>query len=322
MEATVSERNSRTPLKPQRSRTLNSPYTDEDGTSVIRRPSTAREFIQRSSLESALRVLVHSNLFISLAATSWVVITAYFADLTLDPIPLFIVFAVTLFVYSLNRITDIEEDRQNVPGRASFTGRFGHALLGFGILAYLLAIALAVAWNLPRVEFMALPLVVALLYSLAGIKRLLLVKNLIVGASWGAIPLGVGVYYGVLESLEIQFLFVYVTAMLTIAAVVFDVKDLEGDREAGIRTVPNTIGVRATRFAAATATVLVAVGVVSAVAVGPLSSSFLVLLAFNLYVCWYSVLASPEYGPLFFGFVVDGEHVFLGLLVLTVTAVG
>lgn len=269
-----------------------------------------------SSLEGILLALVHSNLLIALAATSWVVTTSLLIDRPLDPVPIFIVFAATLFVYSLNRITDIEEDIRNVPGRAAFTRRYGRLWLALGIVLYLTAVAIAVVLSLPRAEFLALPLVVALLYSTAGLKRLLLVKNLLVGVSWGVIPLGVGVYFGALGSIEIRFLFGYVAAMLTIAAVVFDLKDIEGDRAEGIRTVPNQFGPRRTRRWSAVAAAAVAAVVVFAVYVGVLSSTFLVLLTLNGYVLAYSLVASPDYGPLFYGFVVDGEHVFLAAIVL------
>lgn len=272
------------------------------------------------SIERTLLALVHSNLVVALAATSWVVTTSLLIDRPLDPIPIFIVFAATLFVYSLDRVTDVEADARNVPGRAVFVRRYGRLWLALGISLYLAALALALALSLPRGEFLVLPLIVALLYSTAGLKRLLLVKNLLVGVSWGVIPLGVGVYFGVLRSIEVLFLFGYVAAMVTIAAIVFDVKDIEGDLTDGIRTVPNRFGPRATRRWSAVAAAAVAVVVVGAVLAAGLPSTFLVLLVLNAYVLGYSLAASPGYGPLFYGLVVDGEHVFLAAIVLAFEA--
>ncbi|MDQ2051538.1 UbiA family prenyltransferase [Natronolimnohabitans sp. A-GB9] len=270
-----------------------------------------------ASLQRTLRLLVHSNLFISLSTMSVVVTTVVLAGLPLEALPLFIVFAATLFVYTVNRFTDLEEDEANVPERASFTRRYGPLLLAIGVGLYVLAIAVAIALGLPGAVYLLLPLVVAVLYSVGGIKQIFLVKNLFVGLAWGAIPLGVGYYYGQLWTLEILSITGYVIAMITIAAVIFDIKDIEGDRAEGIATVPNRLGTEATRRYCQFANVLVAVAVVGLVATTPLSSAFLVLLAMNGYVAAYIPFATPERGPLYYGFVVDGEHVFLAAVVLT-----
>jgi len=205
--------------------------------------------------------------------------------------------------------------RAKRPRRAAFTKRYGRLWLTAGIVLYVAAIGIAVALGLSGAAYLFLPLAVALIYSLGGVKRTFLVKNLVVGLAWGAIPLGVGYYYDRLTSLDILFLFAYVTVMITIAAVVFDVKDIEGDREEDIPTVPNLFGPRATRVGSLVATVAVAVAVVALAATGTIPREFLVVLAMNAYVCAYVPFATPDRGPLYYGFVVDGEHVFLAAVV-------
>ncbi|MFC4438227.1 MULTISPECIES: UbiA family prenyltransferase [Natrialbaceae] len=269
-----------------------------------------------SSLAAGLRLLVHSNLFISLAAASVVITTVVLAGFPLDPVPFFIVFAVTLFVYTVNRFTDLEEDEENVPQRAAFIKRYGRYWLAIGAGLYLATVGAAVALSLPGAGFLLIPPVVAVVYSLGGIKRVFLVKNLFVGLAWGLIPLGVGIYYGRLWTLEIQFLAAYVAAMITIAAVIFDIKDIVGDRAEGIPTVPTRYGPRRTRIVTQAANLLAAAIVVGLVTVGALPETFLTLFAFHGYVGCYIPFASRSRGPLFYGFVVDGEHVFLAGVVL------
>ena len=268
-----------------------------------------------SSITTALRLLVHSNLFISLSTVSVAVTTAVLAGLPLEPLPLFIVFAATMFVYTVNRFTDLEEDEQNVPRRAAFTKRYGRLWLAAGVALYVAAIGIAVALGLSGAAYLLLPLAVALLYSVGGVKRVFLVKNLVVGLAWGAIPLGVGYYYDELASPAVLFVFAYLTVMITIAAVIFDVKDIEGDREENIPTVPNLFGPQATRVGSLLATVAVAAAVVALATAGAISREFLVVLAMNAYVCAYIPFATPDRGPLYYGFVVDGEHVFLAAVV-------
>jgi len=287
--------------------------------------SESRTWQEESSgfpVTDLVMALVHSNVFIALAATSWVVTTVVLANLPLDPIPPFIVFAVTLFVYSLNRFTDIDEDEYNVPGRARFTKRYGQPILAVGVVAYLIAVSLAIIYDLPRAELLLAPLVVISLYSVVGLKRILLVKNLLVGIAWGGIPLGVGVYYGVATNTEVLFLTGYVVATLTIAAVVFDLKDIFGDRQEGIRTVPRVVGIRRTRYLTASATLLVTIGLLAVVEIGFVPPRYLVLVSYSAYVFAYCLFADPDASPLFYGFIVDGEHIFLAVVVLVLAALG
>ncbi|ELY98574.1 prenyltransferase [Natrialba chahannaoensis JCM 10990] len=268
----------------------------------------------RSSLTRALELFVHSNLFISLATMSVVVTTALLTGLPIEALPLFIVFAVTMFVYTVNRLTDLAEDEENMPDRAALTRQYGRLWLAVGAGLYLLAIVAAVAAGVPGAGYMLIPLLIAVAYS-SGLKQVFLVKNVVVGLAWGLLPLGVGYYYQQLWTVEILFLAGYVTAMITVAAVIFDLKDITGDREEGIATVPNVFGPRWTRIGAQVANVIIAAAVVALVLSGVLSSRFLVVLAMNAYVGVYIPFADPDYGPLYYGFIVDGEHVFLAAVV-------
>ena len=267
---------------------------------------------------AAILALVHSNLLISLSTMSVALSTMLLADLQPRAVPLFIVFAVTLFVYSFNRFTDLAEDEQNVPRRANFIERHGRALLAVGLVLYLAATVVAVIQNVPGAPAMGIPLLVAVLYSVVGLKRVLLVKNLLVGLSWGLIPLGVGVYYEALWTTDVLFMCAFVTTVLTIAAVVFDIKDIEGDRAEGIRTLPVVVGPRVTRHLAAGATAVVGFAVGCLVLAGPLCPEYSLLGPFLVYMLCYSLLAREDRTPLFYGFVIDVEHTLLALLLLAV----
>ncbi|SDJ23336.1 4-hydroxybenzoate polyprenyltransferase [Halovenus aranensis] len=272
-------------------------------------------------LTASIRVLVHSNVLISLSATSLAVSTVLLAELSIDPLPLFIVFSVTMFVYSYNRIADFAEDSKNIPERASFTSRYGTSLLAVGIALYVLATALAVLQGIPAAPAMGIPLAVAVLYSVVGLKKVLLVKNLLVGLSWGLIPAGIGIYYGALWTTDVLFMAVFSTTMLTIAAAIFDIKDIEGDSEAGIDTLPVLYGPAVTRRVAVAATAVVALTVGALVWTGVLDPMYLLLEVFLAYVIGYSLVATADRGPLFYGFVVDAEHIFLAVLLALVEGV-
>lgn len=264
----------------------------------------------------AVLYLVHSNVFISFATTSIALSTILLTGLPIEYIPLFIVFAATLFVYNLNRFTDRVEDARNNPERAAFFSAYGRYWLLIGVVVYVVSIGIGIWLSLPMVEFLLLPLVVGFVYSVFRAKELLLIKNLLVGVSWGIIPLGVGAYYGALWRVEIVFFAGYIASMIFIAAVIFDIKDITGDKKAGVRTIPILIGPARTRQLALVSTFLVAGIVLLLVAFSVIPLHYLVVLAVNGYVASYIPFAKESHGPLFYGFIVDGEHIFLGILVL------
>ncbi len=287
---------------------------------MSRRVTTRINGFTNSALESRLfqvvLYLVHSNVFISLSTTSIALSSILLTGLSIDYIPLFIVFAATLFVYNLNRFTDRVEDARNNPERAEFFSAYGRYWLLIGVIGYVVAMAIGIWLSLPMVEYLFLPLFVGLIYSVFRAKELLLIKNLLVGISWGIIPLGVGAYYGILWHVEIVFLAGYIASMILIAAVIFDIKDITGDKNAGIRTIPILIGPARTRRLSLISTFIVAGIVILLVAFQVIPVKYLVVLAVNGYVAAYIPFAKESLGPLFYGFVVDGEHIFLGILVI------
>lgn len=266
------------------------------------------------SLRAVILLFVHSNLLISVSATSVALSTSILAGLPVDPLPFFIVFAVTLFVYSFNRLADLAEDERNVPERARFIRRYGVVLFVVGTVLYGAATVAAILLGIPGAPAMIAPLAVALLYSVIGLKRVLLLKNLLVGLAWGLIPLGVGVYYGVLLTVDILFMFAFITVALTIAAIVFDIKDIEGDRAEGIRTVPLVVGVKRTRQLAVAASTVLGGVVAVLIAVGPLHAQYSLLFVFIGYMIGYSLVATADRTVLFYGFIIDSEHIVLAVL--------
>jgi 4-hydroxybenzoate polyprenyltransferase len=266
--------------------------------------------------------LVHSNLLIACSATGVAVSTAVLAGFGLEPLPLFVVFAVTLFAYSFNRLADRAEDEYNLPGRTEFVDRYGRVLFGLGTVLYLTAVGAVVVAGVPGAPALVLPPVVVVLYSVLGLKRVLLVKNLLVGLSWGLIALGMGVYHGDPTAPDVLGFTGFIMAMLTIAAAVFDIKDIEGDRAEGIATLPVVFGPRTTRLLAAGASLAVGGAVTALVLAGVVGVRHLALSGFTLYVAGYSLAATTDRTPLFYGFVVDVEHLLLALVLLALEGLG
>lgn len=276
----------------------------------------------RGALAAFARRAVHANLVVALAATSVAATTAVLVDAPLDPLALLVVFAATLFVYSADRVTDVDADAANLPERAAFARRHGRRLLAGSTLLYAATVAFAAVRGVRCAEFLALPVVAVAVYSGLRAKRVFLAKNLLVGAAWAAVPLGVGAHTRRLGDPQVWGVAAWVGAVITVAAVVFDVKDVPGDRAAGIDTIPVRYGPAAARRVAGVANAALALGVLALVATQVLPARFLVVLAVHAYVAAYVPFATPDRTALFYGLVVDGEHVVLAALVLGLRGAG
>lgn len=240
--------------------------------------------------------------------------TMMLVDVPVSVTPIFIVFSIFFFIYTLNRFTDREEDEVNVPRRAAFFDRYGKVLLPLSVILYGGGILIAYIQNTMTVVFTLLPAVAAVIYSVGRAKRILLGKNIIVGLGWGHIPLIVGAYNSTIGTPVIA-LFLYFTVVWIVNTVIFDVKDIEGDKKEGISTIPNTFGLRFTKLFTHAVNALLAVAVVSVVLTGVLATSFLALVGLNLYIAVYIHITEEGYGEWFYGIMVDGEGILVAAIV-------
>jgi len=226
--------------------------------------------------------------------------------------------------YMLNRASDIEEDSISNPARTTYLGgrrRYLPAIVG---ISFLLGYALAALRNAVFFAALLVPLVLALAYSvgsrrlarLTGAKRLkdaLLVKNVAISFGWSLIPILVGLYF-LSVPLLLYALGVVIFLRLLVNTILFDVRDTEGDKRFGVRTVPSVYG-RDRAFALMDVfDSLSALVVVLLVVAGALPAYALVLLVFNAYSFLYRVMARRP--GINLGFVcdvlADGEYILWG----------
>lgn len=266
----------------------------------------------RPALRRGLRAMVHANVVITLAAVG-VALTSC-ALLGITPTPVLVGFpAGGIFTaYTLNRLWDRTEDATNLPDRTAFVDAYGRLLLLVAGVGYLLATGLLLAVRPLLAPFVALSPIAAWWYSVGPLKHWLLAKNVCVGLGWGCIPLGIGAVAGQPLAPETLATAVLIAWMLLIAAILFDIKDVPGDRLAGVRTLPTVAGVARTRQIAA-AGLAAAVPVVLAATL-LLDDRFALLFAYVGYLGACIPFARPDRGVLFYGLVIDGEHVLIGAI--------
>ncbi len=235
--------------------------------------------------------------------------------------------------YMMNRSTDMGTDSVSHPDRTAHLGSRRRYLPAIAGLAFATGYALALTVNL--VFFLALlaPLVFALAYSV-GSKRLvriigvsklkdkLLVKNLFVSLGWSLVPVLVGFYY--LKFTPVIFwLGGFIFLRLMVNTLIFDVRDIEGDRKEGIRTVPVVYGSARTYRVMAVMDIASLALVSAAVTLGALPGASLMLAILPFYSLGYAALARRPGANLstICDVVVDGEYLVWGPLMLIGAAV-
>lgn len=175
-------------------------------------------------------------------------------EVTVKPILLCAMFFVIYSVYSLNRVTDQEEDAVNMPERSALVQGNEKLLMILAVVSYIVAVFLG--WlESPFAAFVLLvPIVSGIAYSkdvlsIIGIPRLkdiFFVKSFVVAFSWAACGALLPALY--LENLfKLWFIFPFFFIKMFINTVLFDVRDVEGDTLNGVNTVPVVIGVSGTR---------------------------------------------------------------------------
>jgi 4-hydroxybenzoate polyprenyltransferase len=198
--------------------------------------------------EKFLSFLVFNSLFISLVCVFLTFASFKFLNVSMNITLLLAVFLSTFSVYSLNRLTDMEEDSVNIPERGAYIQGKEKILLIYCVLSYLVALILGWLVNPGTVIVLLFPLIIGIFYSIEvshkvpRFKNIPGMKNIIVTLSWtvGAvfIPL-VCKYPGILDT---AMLFFFFFIKLFINAISFDIRDIEGDKKNGVKTIPVLLG--------------------------------------------------------------------------------
>ncbi|MHC1631846.1 MAG: UbiA family prenyltransferase [Methanotrichaceae archaeon] len=229
-------------------------------------------------------------------------------------------FLITFSIYSLNKLTDLEEDAINMPERLSFLSDRRNIILFSALGAYLLSIMLIFVENLLAVPIVFVPLITNAVYSsklLPGIPRLKdipVMKNVTVSVSWALVcVLLPAVQMTNASKMEIALVLYFMLIKVFINTVLYDIRDVKGDRETSVRTMPVLLGTKKT-----TAILLV------------LNSALLPLLAFAdgeirllmsaliVYGYIYIIYFRERRNPLHLDFFVDGEWTLASVLLLLI----
>jgi 4-hydroxybenzoate polyprenyltransferase len=162
-----------------------------------------------------------------------------------------------------NRLTDVEEDALNCPEELKDAQSKSRAIKIFcfagGTIAILLALFTEPAW--PLAGLVAFGAAVGYFYNTPFIpskphlrlKNMYIIKNVSSGAGWS---LGLLAFPMLRAHTQPDGLFlmafIYMFAMVMTYEIMWDIRDVEGDGRAGIRTLPVVLGINSARVYAVT----------------------------------------------------------------------
>lgn len=207
-------------------------------------------------IDDIVSFLMVSSLFTSFTGVMMLYFSFLMLGVTLKPILLCAVFFVTYSVYSLNRLTDQEEDAVNMPERSAFVHGNERFLLILAAVSYIAALFLGWLESPFAALILLFPVIAGIIYSknvlsMIGIPRLkdiFLVKSLIVASSWTVCAALLPALYLQGNFINLWFIFPFFFIKMFINTVLFDVRDVAGDALNSVKTIPVVIGISGTRW--------------------------------------------------------------------------
>jgi 4-hydroxybenzoate polyprenyltransferase len=200
-----------------------------------------------------LEDITHTNLILAFSTVFAALITFLLLGLPINCRALIVIFLVTFSIYTFNRFTDAE-DKINNPKRVIYMNTHKHILF-FAIIAYSISVLFAFFENMITFFIIVLPLIGIFLYSikwfpdnnlLSGgrrIKDLHILKNIFVALIWSVGVVFLPLSYHLFElTVPIILIWFFFFGRFLINTIVFDLKDVEGDRIYHIKTIPVKIG--------------------------------------------------------------------------------
>jgi 4-hydroxybenzoate polyprenyltransferase len=242
------------------------------------------------------------------------------------PILLLMAYLFSYGAYMMNRSAEMDEDVVSHPDRTAHLAGRRRLLPAISGGAFLLGYILAATVNAFFFAGLLVPLLISLLYSVGSkrlkpiigvmkLKDMLLVKNLVISFGWSLIPALVGLFF-LAFSVPLLLLSAFIFLRLMVNTLIFDIRDAQGDREAGIRTVPTVFGPESTYRLMAGIDLATIVFVLASVASGLMPAFASVFALFPVYSLTYSFFARRPGANIGFicDVIVDGEYLLWGPL--------
>ncbi len=232
-------------------------------------------------------------------------------------------------IYSLNKLTDAKEDSVNLPERTRYIQYNQQLILLLSIFSCFAAILLGFLVSFLSIFIILFPFIVGIFYSiqinpkLPRLKNITGVKNLMVALSWAVtVSLLPETYlYDISNMVSLIFYFIFVKFFIN--TVIFDIRDIEGDRKNNIKTIPVVIGQQKTKKMLLIIHSTLIPWIVVSIYCGFFTRYLPVLIFCIIYGYWYihyfcNTEKIPKYAT---DLLVDGEWIFVAALCFIITLI-
>jgi len=240
-------------------------------------------------------------------------------------------FFVTFTVYNLNKLTDKEEDSVNLPERGDYVQGNERLLLLLSIFSYFIALLLGFLVNFLTMPVLLFPFIVGIFYSmrihpkLPRLKDIVGVKSSIVATSWAVITTFIPAICSQNASTIVPLIFYFFFIKLFVNTILFDVRDIDGDKKSGVKTIPVTIGRSKTKKLLLAIHSSLMAWLAISVLLGLFSRYLPVLIFCIVYGYWYInhfCNKNEKIRGFSLDLLVDGEWLFVAALCFVVDIVG
>ncbi len=290
-------------------------------------------------LKKILLFLTISSIFTAMSGFFVTIVCYKFFQGLVDFQICFAVFLMAFSVYSLNKISDIDEDAINMPERVNFVGNHKKLVIYYSIASYTFSLYLAYINNPQSTLVLLVPIVANVLYSshiFQGVPRLKdipLMKNVVTAVSWSTVATllpalslmkkqdisspSIELLPGIQIPLVVLVIFYFVFIKGFINTVLYDVRDVDGDIISGTKTIPVILGTQKTCF------LLLGVNCMLLPCLTLMSGSIRIFMTMFIIYGYASILYFRERrDPLYLDLFVEGEWMNLYLLFLFLKSLG
>jgi 4-hydroxybenzoate polyprenyltransferase len=156
-------------------------------------------------------------------------------------------FSAPLSLYSLNRYMELKQDFETYPARTNFIRNRMSLFIVAAVFFYALAFILSFLQNTNSFLFILLLTFSMIIYGLSigkfRLKDILLVKNIFVATVWSlTLVVFPQIFFNITILNKTIYYVIFIVLLGTINTIIFDLRDVQGDRKNNVRTVPVVFG--------------------------------------------------------------------------------
>ena len=201
-------------------------------------------------LSSLFELLTSTSIFIALNASIVAAFSSLLYGVEIKPIILLIAFLATFSVYNMNRATDRAEDSINRPRVAS------RSLLFFlvpSMIASASCLLLSASVGTQALSVIVTSLIASIFYSvklspsIPRLKEIVGLKSVLVAFSWGFTGALLPASSQAVDVAKMVMAFTYIFIQILVNTILCDIRDMDGDRASGVKTIPIALGLSATK---------------------------------------------------------------------------